>query len=95
MPTSIIAPSARISEDTTLGHFCVIGTDVKIGNGCQIGHHVVIHDGTVIGDFVRIDDHTTIGKQPMCAPNSAVTQGGLQPPARIGSRCLIGAGVVL
>ncbi len=95
MPTSIIAPSARISEDTTLGHFCVIGADVKIGNGCQIGHHVVIHDGTVIGDFVRIDDHTTIGKQPMRAPNSAVTQGGLQPPARIGSRCLIGAGVVL
>lgn len=93
--STTIAPSAHIGEDTTLGHYCVIGADVAIGKGCQIGHHVVIHHGTVIGDFVRIDDHTTLGKQPMRAPNSAVTQSQKQPPARIGSRCLIGASVVL
>ena len=31
----------------------------------------------------------------MRAPNSAVTQDKLQPPAQIGDRCLIGAGVVI
>ncbi|MFQ5569540.1 MAG: DapH/DapD/GlmU-related protein [Rhodothermales bacterium] len=95
MQSSIIAASARIGEGTTFGHFCVVGEGATIGQGCQIGHHVVIHDGTTIGDFVRIDDHTTVGKQPMRAPNSAVTRAGQQPPARIGDRCLIGASVVL
>jgi len=93
--SSVIAPSARLGEGTTVGAFCVIEPEVIIGTGCQIGHHVVIHAGTTIGDKVRIDDHTTIGKQPMRAPNSAVTDDKRQPPAQIGNRCLIGAGVVL
>ncbi len=95
MQPTAIAASARIGEGTTLGHFCVVGENVTIGAGCQIGHHVVIHEGTVIGEAVRIDDHATIGKQPMRAANSAVTAGTRQPPARIGPRCLLGAGVVL
>lgn len=92
---SIVAPGATIGEGTTLGHFCVIGDGVRIGAGCRIGHHVVLHEGTSIGDDVRIDDHTTIGKQPMRAPNSAVTRDTRQPPARIGNRCLVGASVVI
>lgn len=95
MSHSIISPSATIGEGTTFGHFCVIEDGVTIGAGCQIGHHVVLHTGTVIGDHVRIDDHTTIGKQPMRAPNSAVTQDNTRPPARIGNRCLVGAGTIL
>ncbi|QXD16584.1 acetyltransferase [Rhodocaloribacter litoris] len=95
MSTSYIAGSAVLGEGTTVGHFCVIGEGVTIGAGCQIGHHVVIHDGTTIGDHVRIDDHATLGKQPMRAANSAVTRDRRKPPARIGNRCLIGAGVVL
>ena len=95
MQHAIIAPTARIGDGTTLGHFCVIGEHVVIGQGCQIGHHVVIHEGTTIGDYVRIDDHTTIGKQPMRAANTAVTRAGQKPPAHIGDRCLIGANVVL
>ena len=93
--SSIIAETAQLSEGTTVGHFCVIGDGVQTGAGCQIGHHVVIHEGTTIGAGVRIDDHATVGKQPMRAPNSAVTTDKVQPPALIGSRCLIGAGVVL
>lgn len=95
MSNTIIAASAVVGEETTIGHFCVVGEGVRIGRGCQIGHHVVIHDGTQIGDYVRIDDHATIGKQPMRAPNSAVTGDQVQPPARIGDRCLLGASVVV
>jgi len=95
MQTSIISPSTSIGEKTTIGHYCIVGDNVSIGCGCRIGHHVVIHDGTTIGDNVRIDDFTTIGKQPMRAPNSAVTAGTLKPPAQIGDDCLIGASVVL
>ena len=94
-PPPPIAESARLGAGTTLGHFCVVGEGVTVGAGCQIGHHVVLHAGTVVGDGVRIDDHATVGKQPMRAPNSAVTRDGARPPARIGDACLIGAGVVL
>lgn len=95
MQHAVIAPTAQLGENTTLGHFCVVGKHVVVGQGCQIGHHVVLHEGTVIGDDVRIDDHTTIGKHPMRAANSAVTRAGQKPPARVGDRCLIGANVVL
>lgn len=90
-----IASSAELGKNTSVGRYCVIEEDVRIGDGCEIGHHVVIRAGTVIGDHVRIDDHTTIGKQPMRAPNSAVTDDARQPPARIGDQCLIGANVVI
>lgn len=93
--SSHIASSAEIGADTEIGHCCVIEDDVTIGRGCQIGHHVVIRAGAVIGDGVRIDDHATLGKQPMRAPNSAVTRDQVQPPVRVGDRCLIGAQVVL
>lgn len=95
MPRSTIDPSAQVGNNTTLGHYCVIEENVHIGKDCALGHHVVIRAGTVIGDHVRIDDHTTIGKQPMRAPNSAVTDDAHQPPVRIGDRCLIGANAVL
>lgn len=92
---SHISNSAGIGSNTTLGQFCVVEDNVRIGSGCQIGHHVVVREGTRIGDNVRIDDHTTIGKQPMKAANSAVTDDRAQPPAAIGSDCIIGAHVVL
>ncbi|MEX1054947.1 MAG: acyltransferase [Rhodothermales bacterium] len=92
---AVIESGASIGRGTRIGHFASIGSSVKIGSGCQIGDHVVIHQGTVIGDHVRIDDGSSIGKQPMRAPNSAVTQDRRQEPAQIGSRTLIGAGVVI
>ena len=95
MSQSHIHESARIGDGSRVGLYSVIGEQVTIGAGCQIGHHVVIHDGASIGDGVRIDDHAVIGKQPMRAPNSAVTTGSAQPPSRIGDACLIGTGVVI
>lgn len=91
----VIGSGTSIGDQTRIAHFAVIGRDVRIGTGCEIGSHVVIHDGTRIGDDVRIDDGAVIGKQPMRAPNSAVTADRKQDPADLGSRCLIGAGVVI
>lgn len=93
--TSSIAPSASVGQGTVIGEFCVIESDVVIGEGCQIGHHVVLRAGTHIGDRVRIDDHATIGKQPMRAPNSAVTDDERKPAATVGDECLIGASAVI
>jgi UDP-2-acetamido-3-amino-2,3-dideoxy-glucuronate N-acetyltransferase len=93
--TSVVHPTARIGEGTTLGEFCVIGANVAIGAGCRIGHHVVIRDDTVIGNTVRIDDHASLGKHPMKAANSATTKEQELPPLSIGDLSIVGTGVVL
>jgi acyl-[acyl carrier protein]--UDP-N-acetylglucosamine O-acyltransferase len=93
--STIVHPSARIGEGTTLGEHCVIGEGVQIGAGCRIGHHVVIHADTRIADQVRIDDHASLGKLPMKAANSATTQEQELPPLEVGELSIVGTGVVL
>jgi acetyltransferase-like isoleucine patch superfamily enzyme len=95
MSTSVVSPSARLGEKTTLGNFCRIGENVIIGANCEIGGHVTIHDESVIGDSVRIDDGAVIGKRPMKAANTAVTKDEQLPSASIGSGCIIGTHVVI
>jgi UDP-2-acetamido-3-amino-2,3-dideoxy-glucuronate N-acetyltransferase len=93
--TSVVHPTAKIGEGTTLGEFCVIGANVTVGAGCRIGHHVVIRDDTVIGNTVRIDDHASLGKHPMKAANSATTREQELPALTVGELCIVGTGVVL
>lgn len=93
--SSVIHPSARIGEGTTLGEFCVVGENVTIGKGCRIGNHVVIHADTKVGDTVRIDDHASLGKKPMKAANSATTKEQELPPLEVGELSIVGTGVVL
>jgi UDP-2-acetamido-3-amino-2,3-dideoxy-glucuronate N-acetyltransferase len=93
--SSVVHPSARIGEGTTLGEFCVVGENVTIGKGCHIGNHVVIHADTKVGDTVRIDDHASLGKKPMKAANSATTKEQELPPLEIGELSIVGTGVVL
>ena len=93
--SSMIHPSARIGEGTTLGEFCVVGENVVIGKGCRIGNHVVFHADTKVGDTVRIDDHASLGKKPMKAANSATTKEQELPPLEVGELSIVGTGVVL
>ena len=48
--TAIIAETARVAENVTIGPYSVIGD------------HVSIDEGTVVGPHVVINGHTTIGK---------------------------------
>jgi UDP-3-O-[3-hydroxymyristoyl] glucosamine N-acyltransferase len=90
-----ISETARIGEGCRFGAFVVIEDDAVLGDRCVVGSHVVIHAGAVVGNDVRIDDHAVVGKQPMRAANTAVTGKGIQPPARIGDRCILGTGAVI
>lgn len=90
-----ISDSAKLGNDTVLGHNAVILDNVKIGVGCLIGHNVVIHENSIIGDNVRIDDNTVIGKKPLSSPRSIFKVPDNLKPARIGSFCQIGAHVTI
>lgn len=59
-PTAVIADSAVLGEDVSIGPYCVIGNQVIIGARSQIGAHVVIEDQTNIGADAIIESQVTI-----------------------------------
>jgi UDP-3-O-[3-hydroxymyristoyl] glucosamine N-acyltransferase len=59
-PTAIISENAVLSNNLTIGAYCVIG-NVRIGEGVVINHHVVLEDGVEIGSGTLIDSHSVIG----------------------------------
>ena len=59
--TALIAPSARIGENTVVQPGTFLGTNVVIGNNCRIHSNVSIYDDCVIGDNVTIHAGTVLG----------------------------------
>lgn len=63
-PTAIIADSARLGTDVSIGPWCDIGEEVEIGDGTWIGPHVVIRGPTRIGEQNKIYQFNSIGDIP-------------------------------
>ena len=59
--TGLIAPSARIGENTIVQPGTFVGNNVVIGNNCRIHSNVSIYDDCVIGDNVTIHAGTVLG----------------------------------
>jgi UDP-3-O-[3-hydroxymyristoyl] glucosamine N-acyltransferase len=62
-PTAVIASSAQLGNNVSIGHFSIIGEHVTIGDNTRIGHHVIIHDQSVIGQHCLIKSNTVIGEE--------------------------------
>jgi len=72
-PTAVVAESARIGENASIGAFAVVGENVVIGRNAVLHPHVVIYEGVRIGDdfyahsgatvreFCRIGNRVTLG----------------------------------
>jgi UDP-N-acetylglucosamine acyltransferase len=63
-PTALIAPSAKLGTDVTVGAYAVIEEKVEIGDGCHIGPHAVIHPYVRMGRNNRVHPHAVIGGLP-------------------------------
>jgi UDP-3-O-[3-hydroxymyristoyl] glucosamine N-acyltransferase len=78
-PKAVVAPSAKLGANVSLGHFSIIGDKVVIGNNVTIFQGVSIEAGSVIGDDcliypnVVIYDGTRIGNR--CIIHSGVVIG--------------------
>ena len=59
--TVLIAPSARIGENTVVQPGTFVGNNVVIGNNCHIHSNVSIYDDCVIGDNVTIHAGPVLG----------------------------------
>ena len=62
--TAIIADSAVIGDDVSIGPYAIIGDNVEIGSGTRIDSHVVIKGPTKIGKDNRIYSFASIGSDP-------------------------------
>ncbi|MBE0406247.1 UDP-3-O-(3-hydroxymyristoyl)glucosamine N-acyltransferase [Psychrobacter sp. AOP22-C1-22] len=60
-PSAVIADSAVIGEQVTVGAFCVIGDNVQIGARSSLDAHVVIEANTKIGHDCIIKSQVVIG----------------------------------
>ncbi len=57
---AVIAPTARIGENVSIGPFTVIGEGVRIGNHVTIDSHCAIYAGAEIEDHARLYSHCVI-----------------------------------
>src|SRR5438874_4706683 len=78
-PKALVADSAKLGNNVSLGHFAVIGENVVIGNNVTIFQGVSIEAGSMVGDAciiypnVVIYDGTRIGNR--CIIHSGVVIG--------------------
>lgn len=63
-PSAIIAETAELGDDVSVGPFSIIGDDVSIGRGTTIESHVVIQGPTRIGEDNHIYQFSSIGDVP-------------------------------
>ncbi|HWR49712.1 MAG TPA: UDP-3-O-(3-hydroxymyristoyl)glucosamine N-acyltransferase [Bryobacteraceae bacterium] len=72
-PSAVVAPTARIGENASIGAYAVVGENVTIGRNAVVHPHVVIYEGAEIGDdfyahagsvvreYCRIGSRVTLG----------------------------------
>jgi UDP-N-acetylglucosamine acyltransferase len=63
-PRAIIAPSAELAADVSVGPYSIIGSGVQIGPRTVIGPHAVINGPTTIGADNRIFQFASLGDEP-------------------------------
>lgn len=63
-PSAIVADSAVIADDVSIGPYSIIGEDVEIAAGSKIGSHVVVNGPTQIGRNNHIYQFASIGDDP-------------------------------
>ena len=59
-PTAVIASSARIGPNASIGPYVVIEEDVEIGANAVLRSHVVIYRGAKIGDDFYAHSHAVV-----------------------------------
>ncbi len=72
-PAAVVAATARIGENASIGPYAVVGENVTIGRNAVLHPHVIIYEGAQIGDdfyahanvtvreFCQIGNHVTLG----------------------------------
>jgi UDP-N-acetylglucosamine acyltransferase len=63
-PTAIVDPRAELSEEVSVGPYCVIGAGVRLGARVQLESHVVVAGRTTVGEGCRVFPFACLGHRP-------------------------------
>jgi len=74
--TAVIAPSARIGENASIGPGCAIGEHVTIGKNAVLHPLVVIYEGAQIGDDFVAHSHAVV-REHCRIGNRVILQNGV------------------
>lgn len=99
--TAMIAPSAKIGENTVIQPGAFIGNNVVIGDNCFIHSNVSVYDNCVIGNHVTIHSGTVLGADAFYYKNrptgfDKLVSGGrvvIEDRVDLGALCTIDKGV--
>lgn len=83
-PTAMIAKTAKIGDDVTIGPYAIISDDVTIGDKTVIGPHAVIEPYVEIGPECQIFQFASVG----AVPQSLKFKGEVSW-TKIGRQCII------
>ena len=59
-PMAVIATTAQIGENASIGPFAVVGERVRMGRNAVLHSHAVIYEGVEIGDDFVAHSHATV-----------------------------------
>lgn len=59
-PMAVIAPTARIGDNASIGPYAVVGEQVVIGRNAVLHPHTVIYEGVAIGDDFLAHSHAAV-----------------------------------
>jgi UDP-3-O-[3-hydroxymyristoyl] glucosamine N-acyltransferase len=74
-PTAVIAASARIGRNASIGPYCVIGENVVLGDDARLDAHVVLYPEARIGDAFRAYAHVVV-RERVSIGNRVILQSG-------------------
>jgi UDP-N-acetylglucosamine acyltransferase len=63
-PTAVVAPTAELAADVSVGAYSIIGARVRLGAATVVGPHVVIDGRTTIGARNHLFPFASIGSEP-------------------------------
>ena len=61
--SAMVAESATVGNNVSIGEYCVVGPNVVIGEGTEIRNHVVIAANVKIGRNCLVKSHAVIGEE--------------------------------
>jgi len=100
--TTIIHPTARLSNMSSVGEGSILSAGVIIGSNTKVGKHVIINRGSLIGHNTVISDYSTISPGANIAgvvtigEAAYVSMGAIiLDRITIGRQAVIGAGAVV
>ena len=100
--TSVIHPSAEISQTSKVGSGCIISTGVIVASNTEIGNHVFVNRGSLIGHDTKIKDYVTVSPGANIAGVVTVNECAyigigaiILDRLTIGQHAVVGAGAVV